>query len=492
MAAAVMAIRNRKRREADEEAVRAAGLTPGAAPAATRASRPGRSKKPPGPNAPQAELIAYLDQDGDGEVSQEEIDAYMLTQDGGVWWLPCRHAVAKFYTSRSVQIGVACVILVNFFAIIIEKEVDPYPPAYQRHRAVWLAIDDVCNVIFFIELMVNIYGNFYWPFVTNGWNLLDTLVVIVGTTSLARMELGPLAQVKVLRAFRVLRLFKRVKSLNKILLGLIKSIPGVMNAFMVMLIFMTIYSIVAVDLFRDFGHDGGYTTLQRYGEADGQFGPECGVDAMECINGSKLGGTFETSTNIPALTGRGFYYGQEYFGSFSRALYTLFQVLTGESWSEAVVRPLLFGFEPRNAFLVGIFFTSYILLTQVVLQNVIVAVLLDQFVADPEAEERKEKEEAAKREAEIQALQTAIGAASATAEPSAPLSPPAQCPEPSAAAAMHYSSPSGKGPPWTVDDNFISQGETLRKLAAEQEAMKRQLDEILRLLKNQAVQALEA
>ena len=156
------------------------------------------------------------------------------------------------------------------------------------------------------------------------------------------------------------------------------------------------------------------------------------------------------------------------------------------------MRPLLFGFEPRNAFLVGIFFTSYILLTQVVLQNVIVAVLLDQFVADPEAEERKEKEEAAKREAEIQALQTAIGAASATAEPSAPLSPPAQCPEPSAAAAMHYSSPSGKGPPWTVDDNFISQGETLRKLAAEQEAMKRQLDEILRLLKNQAVQALEA
>ena len=48
-----------------------------------------------------------------------------------------------------------------------------------------------------------------------------------------------------------------------------------------------------------------------------------------------------------------------------RTLRPTLQVLTGESWSEAVVRPLLFGWDPRNAALVGIFFTVYILLTQV-------------------------------------------------------------------------------------------------------------------------------
>ena len=66
------------------------------------------------------------------------------------------------------------------------------------------------------------------------------------------------------------------------------------------------------------------------------------------------------------------------------------QVLTGESWSEAIVRPLIFGFTRTNAVVVGVFFTSYILLTQVVLQNVVVAVLLDKFVEDPEGDKDKD------------------------------------------------------------------------------------------------------
>ena len=33
---------------------------------------------------------------------------------------------------------------------------------------------------------------------------------------------------------------------------------------------------------------------------------------------------------------------QEYYGTFARSLYSLFQVLTGESWSEAVARPVVF------------------------------------------------------------------------------------------------------------------------------------------------------
>ena len=55
--------------------------------------------------------------------------------------------------------------------------------------------------------------------------------------------------------------------------------------------------------------------------------------------------------------------------------------MTGESWSEAVARPLMFGLY-KNAFLVAIYFVSFILLMQIVLTNVVVAVLLDKFVAD--------------------------------------------------------------------------------------------------------------
>lgn len=470
-------------------------------------------KKRPGPNASRAELVAYLDKDGDGDVSAEEIQAYMEEQHGlgkntpthKTVGLRNQERVAAFYWSAMVQKFVAFVILFNFFAIIIEKEIDPYPAEYQQHRETWLAIDDICNIIFLIELLINMYGHFYMPFFCSGWNLLDLIVVMIGCVSLARVDLGALSQLKLLRAFRVLRLFKRIKSLNKILVSLFNAVPGVINAFVVMLIFMTIYAIVAVDLFRDFADTGEYTTLQRYGAADGQFGPDCGVDGLACANGSALlGGRFETSSTIPAITDRGFYYGQEYYGTFSRALYTLFQVLTGESWSEAVVRPLIFGWNPRNAFVVGLFFTSYILLTQVVLQNVVVAVLLDEFVADPEAEARKKKEQ----EEQQMKLIAALGGDMKTLanddnKPSTASSDAEKGAAPATAASTTLFSPSKSGgPPWTVDEGKqtppkltpsstgkLSQEQMLHKLAQEQEVMKAQLAEILKLLKDQKLAA---
>merc|ERR1712032_636261 len=75
---------------------------------------------------------------------------------------------------------------------------------------------------------------------------------------------------------------------------------------------------------------------------------------------------------LEATSGRGFVLGIEYYGTFMRALYTLFQVMTGESWSEAVARPLLFGWSTSNGAVVGIFFVSFMMLTQFVLINVVV------------------------------------------------------------------------------------------------------------------------
>merc|ERR1712151_122394 len=70
-------------------------------------------------------------------------------------------------------------------------------------------------------------------------------------------------------------------------------------------------------------------------------------------------------------------------GTFGRSLYTLFQILTGDSWSEAVVRPLFQFFDhPLDQMFSGIFFTSFIMLNALVLINVVVAVLLDKMPKD--------------------------------------------------------------------------------------------------------------
>ena len=230
--------------------------------------------------------------------------------------------------------------------------------------------DMAFNFIFLIELLLNVWscGGPYKNFWSSGWNIFDFIVVATGVLLMsgAIPPGSPLGNLKMMRAFRVFRLFKRIKSLNKVIMALLKAIPGVTNAFVIMVIFMMIYAILAVEYFAPIGQE---------------FGPH--PPGTYVTYGDEINGVSESHT-IDAMTPRGFIYGWEYYGTFTRALFTLFQVMTGESWSEVVARPLLFGFD-RNAVVVAIFFVSFILLTQIVLTNVIVAVLLDKFVEDPDA-----------------------------------------------------------------------------------------------------------
>ena len=278
--------------------------------------------------------------------------------------------VYRFYNHPVVQGCVAVIIVCNFVLTIAEREIDAFPKEQKRYRDLWEGGDTTFNVIFLLELLLNMAGSgagaFFWR---NPWNVFDFIVVAVGMLSeTGALEGNALSDLKMLRFFRVFRLFKRVKSLNKIVTALLKAIPGVMNAFVIMLIVMCIYAIVGVQYFRTFGENGTYTTEEAPTlDADGN--PD-----------------YRTAT-ASAITARNMHYGLEYYGTFSRSLYTLFQVLTGESWAEAIARPLIFGLNPRNAFAAALFFISFIVITSVVLVNVVIAVLLDQFVTDvPDAD----------------------------------------------------------------------------------------------------------
>jgi hypothetical protein len=93
-----------------------------------------------------------------------------------------------------------------------------------------------------------------------------------------------------LRAFRVFRLFKRIKSLNEIIVSLGKvrrataplraqisafhmicvalalrrqAVPGVINAFVIMSIVMAIFAMISVDAYARFGESGTYITEQQ-------------------------------------------------------------------------------------------------------------------------------------------------------------------------------------------------------------------------------------
>jgi len=191
--------------------------------------------------------------------------------------------------------------------------------------------------------LINMYGSWFKPFFSVAWNYFDILVVLIGILVIAKVELpGPLSQILMLRAFRVFRLFNRIESLKKILLSIRHAIPGVLNAFIILALVMAIYSVLAVDVFR-LAYEGS------------------------------------TEDTPNAYSSRGELYGQEYYGTFFKALYTLFQILTGESWSEAGVRPLLWEPGASGVKCVGtaIFFMSFVFINSIILLNVVVAVLLD-------------------------------------------------------------------------------------------------------------------
>jgi len=253
------------------------------------------------------------------------------------------------YNHLYVQVFVAGLIVSNFLCNIVQAQIDPKGNKFPDTFAVF---EWFFNIVFLFELILNMYSCWFKKFWKSSWNVFDFFVVSIGWMFQLELPLpGPMKLLRMMRAFRVFRLFKRIESLRKILSSLGKAVPGVMNAFLIQLIIISIFAIIAVDRFRDYGEGGQY--INEYDEI------------------------------VEFQTARGQDYGFEYYGDFGKALFTMFQVVTGESWSEAVTRPLFNSNSPTTSTGSCFFFVLFCLLNGVVLINVVVAVLLEKMVDEP-------------------------------------------------------------------------------------------------------------
>lgn len=141
-------------------------------------------------------------------------------------------------------------------------------------------LDKLCLAVFLLEIAAKLvaYRGRFWR---SGWNVFDFLVVSIALTPGA----GPWAVLRSLRVLRILRLLTVVPSLRKVVAAFLHSIPGLAGVVAVMAIFFYTAGVLATRLF---------------------------------------GGTHP-----------------EWFGSLGKSLYTLFQVMTLESWSMGIVRPVM-------------------------------------------------------------------------------------------------------------------------------------------------------
>ncbi|MDO5052329.1 MAG: ion transporter [Pseudoclavibacter sp.] len=204
-------------------------------------------------------------------------------------------------------------------------------------------LDALFLAVFVVELLLKLVAR--GPrFFLDGWNVFDFIVVGIALVP----GTGPLA---VLRALRVLRLVSAIPKLRFVVTALFAAIPGIASIGALLCIIFYVFAVMATGFF---------------------------------------GAAFP-----------------EWFGSIGASLYSLFQIMTLESWSMGIVRPVMEVFPWAWAF-----FVPFILLSSFTILNLFIAVIVDtmQNLQDGRAER-------AEAEAEAEARRAGPEANAATEEP---------------------------------------------------------------------------
>jgi len=197
-------------------------------------------------------------------------------------------------------------------------------PSIAAAYGVWLhTFDKFVLIVFVFEILGKlIYRN--WRFFLNGWNVFD--FVIVGIALIPAS--GPLAVLRSLRILRTLRLLSVVPSMRRVVQALLAAIPGIGS---VCLLILLVFYVSAVISTKVFGAD------------------------------------------FP-----------DWFGSIGKSMYTLFQIMTLESWSMGIVRPVLEVFPAA-----WVFFIPFILITSFTVLNLFIGIVVDAM----QTQHKQEQEE---------------------------------------------------------------------------------------------------
>lgn len=192
-----------------------------------------------------------------------------------------------------------------------------------------LAFDRAILAVFVAELALKLvaYG---WRFFRDPWNVFD--FVVVGIALLPAT--GNLSILRALRVLRVLRLISAVPSMRRVVAALLSAIPGMGSIVALLSLIYYVASVMATKLFGD---------------------------------------SFA-----------------EWFGTIGASAYSLFQIMTLESWSMGIVRPVMEVYPAA-----WVFFVPFILLTSFTVLNLFIAIIVnamqsqhDSDLAEVHAEER--------------------------------------------------------------------------------------------------------
>ena len=174
-----------------------------------------------------------------------------------------------------------------------------------------LLLDQTILTLFVLEIVLRIYS-YRLAFWKDPWSLFDFSVVAIALIPAS----GPFAVLRALRVLRVLRLLTMVPSMRRVVGALLAAIPGLGSIGLMLLIIYYVFAVIATNLF---------------------------------------------AVSHP-----------EWFGTLGDSFYTLFQIMTLESWSMGIARPVMDTFPYAWAF-----FVPFILIATFTMLNLFIAIIVN-------------------------------------------------------------------------------------------------------------------
>ena len=219
--------------------------------------------------------------------------------------------IANFVENPKVVAFIIVLILINAVTLGLETS----PSAVAKYGKLLQVIDLAILIVFTVELVLKLVA-YRLSFFRSGWNLFDLVIVVIAWMPSS----GPFAILRALRILRVLRLLSVVPQMRRVIAAIGHSIPGMMSVVGVLCLLFYVSAVLTTKLF-------------------GQH-------------------------PSPEL--------QDWFGTIGASAYTLFQIMTLESWSMGIVRPVMAHYP-----LAWMFFVPFIVITSFAVLNLFIGIIVD-------------------------------------------------------------------------------------------------------------------
>lgn len=187
-------------------------------------------------------------------------------------------------------------------------------------------LDQALLITFTIEITARLFV-YRKKFFTDPWSVFDSTIIFIAWLPTT----GGLSVLRALRILRVLRLVSVVPSLRNVVTGLISALPGMGSIVMLLTLVFYIFAVMGTNLFSD---------------------------------------------AFP-----------QWFGSLSETAYTLFQIMTLESWSMGIVRPVMELYPYA-----WLFFVIFIVCTTFTVLNLFIGIIVSAMSAEGDTAAAIERE----------------------------------------------------------------------------------------------------